>query len=120
MKSIRKSSEIFPAEFEKCHDGNGTLLCHSLLDGLGGTAFAFMHSDTMPAGVSIGVHTHDCNEEIYYLLSGKGVLTFDSEQIEMAAGDISLCTIGHSHGFEATENCILIVVRQHAKTIKEH
>ena len=110
MKAIRKSSEIFPAEFEKCHDGNGTLLCHSLLDGLGGTAFAFMHSDTMPAGVSIGVHTHDCNEEIYYLLSGKGVLTFDSEQIEMAAGDISLCTIGHSHGFEATENCILIVV----------
>ena len=29
---------------------------------------------------------------------------------EMTAGDISLCGIGHSHGFLATTDCQLIVV----------
>lgn len=110
MKEIRRLREIIPAPFADCHDGEGTLLCRSLLDGLGSRKFPFMHSDEMPAGVSIGVHSHTENEEIYYLQSGKGILTFDGKEYEMNAGDISLCADGHSHGFRATENCILIVV----------
>ncbi len=110
MNELRKLRDIIPCAYAGCHDGEGTLLCRSLLDGLDSRKFPFMHSDEMPAGVSIGVHTHTDNEEIYYLQSGKGVLTFDGKEYEMAAGDISLCTVGHSHGFRATENCILIVV----------
>ena len=66
--------------------------------------------DDMPEGVSIGVHTHTGNEEIYYLHSGKGVLTYDGKEFEMKAGDVSLCKIGHSHGFAAVDHCVLIVV----------
>ena len=110
MKAIRKDNEIEWMQFEQCHEGAGTLFCKSLLDECGSTRFNFMHRDEIKAGVSIGVHTHTDSEEIYYLVSGKGVLTYDEVEYEMAPGDISLCNVGHSHGFLATEDSVLIVV----------
>ena len=110
MKEIRRHAEIPVLSFDKCHDGKGVVLCRSLLDDMGSRKLAFMHSDDMPAGVSIGEHAHDENEEIYYLLSGKGILTFDGKQYEMKSGDISLCKPGHSHGFAAIDDCRMIVV----------
>ena len=107
---IRKLKDILPIQAEACHDGEGVLLCRSLLDGFDSQNFRFMHSHELPAGVSIGKHLHDRNEEVYFLVSGKGILTYDDVEYEMLAGDISLCKIGHSHAFKATENCVLIVV----------
>ena len=110
MKAIRKDNEIEWMQFEECHEGIGTLYCKSLLDECDSTKFNFMHRDEIKAGVSIGVHPHTDSEEIYYLVCGKGILTYDDTECEMASGDISLCKIGHSHGFLATEDSILIVV----------
>ena len=110
MKPIRKDNEIEWLQFDECHEGNGVLNCKSLLDGLDSTKFGFMHRDEMAKGVSIGVHEHTDSEDIYYLVAGKGVLTYDGEEYEMLPGDISLCNIGHSHGFLATEDSVLIVV----------
>ena len=110
MKPIRKANEMEWFQFDHCHDGAGILNCQSLLDGCESTQYRFMHCDDMKAGVSIGVHLHTESEEIYYLVSGKGILTYDGEEYEMLPGDVSLCNIGHSHGFLATEDSILIVV----------
>ena len=110
MKAIRTNTEIQPLTFDRCHDGEGALVCRSLLDGLGSRKFCLMHSDDIPAGVSIGEHRHDDNEEIYYLQSGRGVLIFDGEKYAMLPGDTSVCLEGHSHGFIAEEDCVLIVV----------
>lgn len=107
---IRKSKDIIPQPFETCHDGEGTLLCKSLLGGFESESFLYMHSDDMPAGVSIGLHTHNHFEELYYLVKGKGMLTYDNTEYEMKTGDISLCKIGHSHAFRAIDDCVLIVV----------
>ena len=107
---IRKAKDIVPRLAENCHDGEGVLLCKNLLNGFDSVNFRFMHCDDLPAGVSIGNHLNDKNEEVYYLVSGKGVLTYDDNEYEMLAGDVSLCKIGHSHSFTATENCVLIVV----------
>ena len=107
---LRAADTITESGFALCHGGEGTLLCRSLLDGFDSTMLAFMHHDLMPAGVSIGVHTHERNEEIYYLVSGGGVLTFDGEELPFGPGDISLVTPGHSHGFRADVDSVLIVV----------
>ena len=107
---LRKNKDIVPQPFAQCHDGEGTLMCQSLLDGFDSEKFPFMHSDTIPAGVSIGLHRHDGNEEIYYLISGNGVLTYDDTDYGMQPGDISLCKSGHSHAFRAVTDCVLIVV----------
>lgn len=110
MNEIHKLEEIQENDFQQCHGGMGTLFCSSLLDGWNSDQFAFMHSDIIPAGVSIGVHKHMNNEEVYYLISGKGILTYDDKSFEMNPGDVSLCLIGHSHSFTATEDSRLIVV----------
>ncbi len=42
----------------------------------------------LPAGVSVPfVHTHKQNEEIYYILSGRGTMVVDGESVALAAGD---------------------------------
>ena len=110
MKAIRKDKEIEWMQFEECHDGVGSLYCKSLLDECNSTKFNFMHRDEIKKGVSIGVHKHTDSEEIYFLASGKGILTYDGKEYEMLSGDVSLCNIGHSHGFLATEDSVLIVV----------
>ncbi len=110
MKAIVKKNEIPRQDFARCHDGEGTLGCRSLLDAYGQTDFRFMHHDDIPAGVSIGVHPHQDSEEIYYLVSGTGILTYDGEDYPMEPGDISLCQRGHSHGFKALTDAVLIVV----------
>ena len=116
---IKKAKDIIPAAYSKCHEGEGTLMCKNLLSGFDKEILSFMHSDDMPAGVSIGLHTHTDNEEVYYLVSGRGILTYDDRTYEMKAGDISLCSKGHSHAFEAVDNCVLIVVgTQNKENIK--
>lgn len=52
----------------------------------------------MPAGTSIGEHLHDDTEEIYFVLSGTGVMTLDGEEREVRAGDAVLTQPLARHG----------------------
>ena len=107
---IRKKEAIPVQPCKECHCGEGTLDCYSLLDGFGSETLRFMHHDKIPQGVSIGEHKHTFYEEVYYLFSGEGVLIYDGVEYPMESGDISLCKIGHSHGFKAITDSVVIVV----------
>lgn len=107
---IRKSEDMTIANLEKCHDGEGTVYCKSLLDGFDKSKFDFMHYNNISAGTSVGEHVHTHNDAIYFLLSGSGFLKYDGKEYEMSSGDISICYMGHSHGFTATSDSIMIVV----------
>ncbi len=44
--------------------------------------------NNLPAGASVPfVHYHKKNEEIYFIVSGKGKAVIDGEAVELAAGD---------------------------------
>jgi len=44
--------------------------------------------NTLPAGVGVPfVHAHKQNEEIYFVLKGKGRAEIDGENVELSAGD---------------------------------
>lgn len=44
--------------------------------------------NTMPAGTEVPFfHSHKENEEIYFVLSGKGYMEIDGEKVELQAGD---------------------------------
>lgn len=44
--------------------------------------------NNLPAGVQVPfVHSHKQNEEIYGILSGKGTMTLDGENVGLTAGD---------------------------------
>ena len=52
---------------------------------------------TLKKGDSIGLHTHENNAEIIYVLSGIGTCIYDGEEITLYSGDAHLCPEGHSH-----------------------
>ena len=44
--------------------------------------------NALPAGASVPfVHSHKQNEEIYFILDGKGIAKIDGENVELNAGD---------------------------------
>lgn len=110
MQPIMRDREIEYRTVTGNHRGVGSMLSKSLLDGCDSTKFRFVHRDEIEPGVSIGVHNHPSSEEIYFLMAGRGILTYDGVEYEMLPGDISLCNIGHSHGFVATEPCSLLII----------
>ena len=44
--------------------------------------------NNLPAGASVPfIHSHKNNEEIYFIVSGKGKVVIDGETVELEAGD---------------------------------
>ena len=110
MQLVKKAAEMRWGDIPDCHGGSGIVKCQPLLEGIDSEDFYLMHYDEIKAGVCIGEHTHETDEEIYFLLSGAGVLTYDGVKCVFSAGDISLYPRGHSHGFCATDDSVMIVV----------
>ena len=56
---------------------------------------------TLPPGASIGLHKHDNNEDVYIIISGKGIFTDSSgKESEVKAGDITIARPGQSHALK--------------------
>ncbi len=67
---------------------------------------------TLPAGSSIGLHTHEGNCEIIHVLSGSGVCHDDGQDVVLRAGMTHYCPEGHSHGIDndGAEPLVLLAV----------
>lgn len=52
---------------------------------------------TLRPNESVGVHPHDANGEVYYLLQGSATVTEDGESRVLSAGDAEFCADGHTH-----------------------
>ena len=55
---------------------------------------------TLNPGCSIGLHAHDNEEEIFYVLKGKGLVNDDGDIKEFSAGDAILTGNGSRHSIE--------------------
>lgn len=51
----------------------------------------------LPAGSSIGMHTHTRNSEIIYILSGNGKVMYDDTEEALSEGSCHYCPEGHTH-----------------------
>lgn len=58
--------------------------------------------EILPPGKAVTPHHHNQLEEIYYILSGRGVMTVGDEQREVAAGDAIFIPRNHRHTLENT------------------
>ena len=68
-------------------------------------------------GSSIGLHTHQGNSEIIFILSGTGKVLYDGEYEPLSAGSCHYCPQGHSHSLinDGTEDLVICaVVPEHA------
>ena len=66
----------------------------------------------LPAGANIPfVHSHKNNEEVYGILSGKGKVIIDGEEIALTAGDwVRIAPAAKRQFFAAEEEGISFVV----------
>jgi quercetin dioxygenase-like cupin family protein len=55
---------------------------------------------TLKPGASSGLHSHDQNCEIIYVLRGKLTFHYDDKVEEAVAGQAHYCPMGHSHYME--------------------
>lgn len=53
-------------------------------------------------GCSIGLHEHVDEEEAYYIIKGKGMVTDNGQTLPVQAGDVILTGDGSSHAIENT------------------
>ncbi len=62
----------------------------------------FIHELILEPGAKIGQHTHKGSEEVYFVVSGKGVMTVDGEEVAMTEGDAVLTGNNSTHSFVVT------------------
>lgn len=80
------------------HDGIGEIELVRLLsyDSFE-TAAHFVDFAIIPPGASVGEHTHYASEELYFILSGTGIMYLDGSQKRVHKGDIILNPLGGTH-----------------------
>jgi len=107
----RGRNDVEETIVEDIHDGVGKVKVRQLLGyepllPLPGhpedfdSCIRFMHETTLLPRASIGLHSHEGNEELYYVLEGKGLMTVNEESVEMNPGDVCLTKSGSSHSFK--------------------
>ena len=110
---FRRADEMRTQELERCHDGQGKLLCRTVLErGDSNLGIQFMHSDILEPGAIIGEHPHNASEEVYFVIEGKGMMILDGDKFPIGPGDVCLVESGHSHGIinaPGTEMRLLVI-----------
>ena len=110
---FRRADEMRSREIEACHDGQGKLLCRTVLErGDSDLGIQFMHSAILEPGAIIGEHPHDASEEVYLVIEGKGIMILDGDRFPIGPGDVCLVESGHSHGIinaPETEMWLLVI-----------
>lgn len=83
------------------HSGIRPIFFHRTGTRADGCAYNFLDFTILPAGGDIGVHTHEAdNEEIYVVISGRGLMHLDGEWFEVEAGHVIVNRPGGTHGLK--------------------
>lgn len=95
---FKKKSEMTLEVREKMRGGNGQVKMLNIFspDEIMGKCRLF-NKVILEPGCSIGTHAHDQEEEIYYILSGKGVVDDNGQTREIGPGDALKTGGGETH-----------------------
>ncbi len=95
----------------RAHQGRGDILFRRLwANDSFKTPWYFVDHCVLKPGTSIGYHQHNLIEEIYYVVSGKGLSTVNGVTWEVQAGDALPCRLTDSHGIYNHTNEDLVVL----------
>jgi mannose-6-phosphate isomerase-like protein (cupin superfamily) len=82
------------------HDGTGTTTGYSFFSKAADLKIVFRKRILKP-GASIGYHLQK-DDEIYYIISGTGIMKMNGESFTVKAGDAILTRAGSSHDLKQT------------------
>lgn len=97
-KSLEIKEEVLP-EF-KGGDGHISIFQFMSEKESNGAGRLFAKS-VIPPGNSIGRHTHEGDQETYYILKGKALLTLNGEETILEPGDCTICIDGNTHSIRS-------------------
>jgi mannose-6-phosphate isomerase-like protein (cupin superfamily) len=96
------------------HKGGGQTVGYSFFRNAPGLKLVFRKRALKP-GSAIGYHEQH-EDEIYYVLSGRGVMKLDGKDVEVAPGTAILTRPGSSHGIRQTgKEDLVILINYEAK-----
>lgn len=90
------------------HKGGGRTVGYSFFRDAPGLAMVFRKRALKP-GAAIGYHEQH-EDEIYYVLSGRGLMTIDGRTFEVVPGTAVLTRPGSSHGLKQTGDEDLVIM----------
>jgi mannose-6-phosphate isomerase-like protein (cupin superfamily) len=80
------------------HDGSQPILFKRTAERTRGSACNFIDFSIVPPGADIGLHTHARdNEEIYIVVSGRGIMHLEGEEFEVGPGHVIVNRPGGTH-----------------------
>ncbi len=110
---VRQQSQQ-SVEYKCIREGHGNTRMQKLLNGAEelygkGRMFNLM---TLPSGNSIGRHTHEGDNEVFYFLSGVGEYDDDGTIVTVHPGDVAVCNSGQTHSLKniGTEDLTFIAL----------
>lgn len=90
------------------HNGPGKSTGYSFFEKAPGFNYAFRKRVLHP-GAAIGYHLQK-EDEIYYILSGSGVMQMNGKEFPVNPGDAILTRPGSSHGLKQTGDSDLVLI----------
>jgi mannose-6-phosphate isomerase-like protein (cupin superfamily) len=105
---IERDAEVAREE-PGTHKGGGRTIGYSFFRDTPNLAMVFRKRALKP-GSGIGYHEQK-EDEIYYVLSGRGMMTIDGKEFEVGAGTAILTRPGSSHGLKqiGTEDLVIMI-----------
>lgn len=94
------------------HDGVGTVEAARVLDRGRVHGCRFVDLTIVHPGSTVGVHTHEEDEELYVIIDGRGIMDVDGDRFEVEPGDVILNASHGTHELrnEGTESIRMVVV----------
>lgn len=99
---IRRSNEYTVEVIDGLKDGKGQVTVVNFFEkeDFLGKGRLYGKSIIKP-GHSIGYHTHEGDQEAYFILKGKALYTYNGKETILEPGDLSICRDGDSHSIES-------------------
>jgi mannose-6-phosphate isomerase-like protein (cupin superfamily) len=104
---LERDAEV-AAQEPGTHNGGGQTIGYSFFKKAPRLALVFRKRALKP-GSGIGYHEQK-EDEIYYVLSGRGVMTIDGKSFEVEPGTAVLTRPGSSHGLKQTGTEDLVIM----------
>jgi mannose-6-phosphate isomerase-like protein (cupin superfamily) len=98
------------------HNGGGQTIGYSFFSKTPKLGLVFRKRAFKP-GSAIGYHLQT-EDEIYYVLSGRGKMTVDGKEFDVVGGDAVLTRPGSSHGLKQVGNEELVILINYEQTPK--
>ncbi len=102
-----KFQDLEPIQKEHMRNGEGHVILRKWE-----TEDKMIAQITIPTNCSIGVHTHEEDEEIIYVIQGSGICYVDGKENPLQAGMVNYCMKHENHSIKNTnpEDLVLFAV----------